>query len=115
MLFEGTAWAQQAAGGVSPEYSTVVQMLPIVGIIVIFYFVLIRPQSKRAQEHDKMLKALKRNDEVVTSGGIVGRIVELGDRLVVLEIAPNVRVRIERPQIASLSTYGKAPAKKGEG
>ena len=59
-----------------------------------------------------MLKDLKRNDEVVTTGGIVGRITELGEKLVTVEIAPNVRVRVERPQIASISSYGKAPGKK---
>ena len=59
-----------------------------------------------------MLKELKRNDEVVTTGGIVGRITDLGEKLVTVEIAPNVRVRVERAQIASISSYGKAPGKK---
>jgi len=59
-----------------------------------------------------MLKDLKRNDEVVTTGGIVGRITDLGEKLVTVEIAPNVRVRVERPQIASISSYGKTPGKK---
>ena len=88
------------------------QMAPIVGVIAIFYFLLIRPQTQKAKEHSKMLKELKRNDEVVTTGGIVGRITELGDKLVTVEIAPNVRVRVERPQIASISSYGKPAGKK---
>ncbi len=75
------------------------------------YFLLLRPQTKKANEHQKMLAALKRNDEVVTTGGLIGRIHELGDKLVTLEIAPNVRVRVERSQIASLSGYGK-PSKQ---
>jgi preprotein translocase subunit YajC len=115
MLFEGIAWAQQSAGGATPggtEQMLFTTIIPLGVLFAIFYFLLIRPQTKKAQEHDAMLKALKRNDEVITSGGMLGRIVELGDKLVVLEIAPNVRVRIERPQIASLSAYGKAPAKK---
>src|SRR5215475_4560935 len=108
MLFEGIAWAQAAAGsGASDTSSTLIQMAPIVGVIAIFYFLLIRPQTQKAKEHSKMLKDLKRNDEVVTTGGIVGRITEIGDKLVTLEIAPNVRVRVERPQIASISSYGK--------
>ena len=113
MLFEGIAWAQAAGatqGG--SEASTLIQMAPIIGVIAIFYFLLIRPQTQKAKEHSKMLKDLKRNDEVVTTGGIVGRITELGEKLVTVEIAPNVRVRVERPQIASISSYGKGTGKK---
>ena len=112
MLFEGTAWAQAAGAQQGSEASTLLQMAPIVGVIAIFYFLLIRPQTQKAKEHAKMLKDLKRNDEVVTTGGIVGRITDLGEKLVTVEIAPNVRVRVERPQIASISSYGKAPGKK---
>jgi preprotein translocase subunit YajC len=113
MFFEGTAWAQAAAGATAGSeqviYTTVVPLALLFGI---FYFLLIRPQTKKAQEHSKMLKELKRNDEVVTTGGLIGRIVEIGDAIVTLELAPNVRVRVERPQVASLSTYGKGAAKK---
>ena len=112
MLFEGIAWAQAAGGAQGSEASSLLQFAPIVGVIAIFYFLLIRPQTQKAKEHSKMLKDLKRNDEIVTTGGIVGRITELGDKLVTVEIAPNVRIRVERPQIASISSYGKAPAKK---
>lgn len=115
MFFEGIAWAAQgtsasAQGG--NEQMLFTTIIPLAVLFGIFYFLLIRPQTKKAQEHDKMVKALKRNDEVVTNGGIVGRIVELGDKLVVLEIAQNVRIRIERPQIAAISSYGKNPSKK---
>src|SRR5207248_9004311 len=103
MFFEGTAWAQAAAGGAPDSTAALLQYLPLVGIVAIFYFLLIRPQTQKAKEHSKMLKELKRNDEVVTTGGLIGRITELGDKLVTLEIAPNVRVRVERPQIGSLS------------
>src|SRR5260221_14359767 len=98
MLFEGTAWAQ-AAGGTASEYAGIIQMVPIVAVIAVFWFLVIRPQSQKAKEHSKMLKELKRNDEVVTTGGLIGRIVELGDAVVTLEVAPNVRIRVERPQI----------------
>jgi preprotein translocase subunit YajC len=114
MLFEGIAWAQ-SAGASTPganEQMLFTTIIPLAVLFGIFYFLLIRPQTKKAQEHDRMLKALKLNDEVVTTGGMLGRIVELGDKVVVVEIAPNVRVRIERPQIAALSSHGKTPAKK---
>ncbi len=123
MWFEGIAWAQSAAApaaGASPDFFQQLLAGPIPLLVMIgavMYFMIIRPQSQKASEHAKMLRELKRNDEVVTTGGIIGRITELGDKVVTVEIAPNVRVRVERPQIASLSAHGKAPApsKKDKG
>jgi preprotein translocase subunit YajC len=111
MLFEGIAWAQ-AAGAPSSEVSGLIQFAPIVGVIAIFYFLLIRPQTQKAKEHSKMLNELKRNDEVVTTCGILGRVIELGEKIVTLEIAPNVRIKVERAQIGATSTYGKTSGKK---
>ncbi|MDB5108856.1 MAG: yajC [Candidatus Binatus sp.] len=113
MFFEGTAWAQAAAspGG---EYAGIIQMAPIVAVVAVFWFLVIRPQTQKSKEHAKMLAELKRNDEVVTTGGLIGRIVELGDAVATLELAPNVRVRVDRTQIASLSTFGKTSSKKDD-
>lgn len=94
------AWAQ---GGAADAPSFAVQMLPLVLIFAVFYFILIRPQQRRAKEHQEMLANLKRNDEVVTAGGIHGRIVSIGDRIVELEIATNVRIRVDRPQISAVA------------
>ena len=115
MWLEGIAYAQ-AAGGASATSEQVLYttVIPLAFLFAIFYFVLIRPQTKKASDHEKMLAALKRNDEVVTTGGILGRIVELGDKLVTLEIAQNVKVRVERPQIAALSTYSKISKSGGK-
>jgi preprotein translocase subunit YajC len=117
MWFEGVAWAQAAAPGA--QQSTLDQIftnpaVPVALIFGVMYFLLIRPQSKKASEHQKLLNGLKRNDEVVTTGGLIGRIAELSDKLVTLEIAPGVRVRVERGQIASLSSYGRT-AKRDKG
>src|SRR5208337_811151 len=115
MLFEGTAWAQAAAGqAASPSFFE--QLMtgpgPIMALVVaVMYFLVFRPQNKKAQEQAKMLSALKRNDEVVTTGGIIGRIQDVGDKVITLEVAPNVRLRVERSQIASISSY-KATSKK---
>jgi preprotein translocase subunit YajC len=113
---ESVAWAQQAAGGAEATGQQVIftTVIPLAALFAIFYFLLIRPQSKKAADHQKMLAALKRNDEVVTQGGLIGRIVELGDKVVTLEIAPSVKVRVERPQITSLSSYGKVTPKGKE-
>ena len=119
MLFEGTAWAQAAAANPADAPSFVQQLMtgpgPIMALVVaVMYFLVFRPQNKKAQEQAKMLSALKRNDEVVTTGGIIGRIHEVGDKVLTLEIAPNVRVRVERSQITAISSYGKPPASKKE-
>ena len=94
------AWAQAGPGG-SP--SPLVNFAPLVLIFVVFYFLLIRPQQQKAKDHRMMLANLKRNDEVITAGGIYGKIISLTDKVVTLEIAPNVRVRVDRPQITSLA------------
>jgi preprotein translocase subunit YajC len=97
----GLAHAQGAAGaGGGP--GPLVSMMPIVLMFVILYFLLIRPQQKRAREHETMVQNLKRNDEIVTTGGIHGRIQALSDSVLTVEIAPNVRIRLERAQVASV-------------
>ena len=79
------------------------QFIPLILIFVIFYFFLIRPQQKRAKDHKAMVAALKRGDEVVTSGGIVGRVERiLGDDKVDLLIAENVTVQVIQSTIQSL-------------
>lgn len=102
------AWAQGAGAAEAPSFA--LQMLPLVLIFAVFYFLLIRPQQTRAKEHQEMLANLKRNDTVVTSGGIHGKVVNLGEQVVELEIAPNVRIRVDRPQIATV--LGKANGEK---
>jgi len=96
------AWAQATQQGTS----ALVNFAPLVLIFVVFYFLLIRPQQQKAKEHRVMLANMKRNDEVVTAGGLYGKIVALTDKIVTLEIAPNVRVRVDRPQIGSLVKPG---------
>jgi preprotein translocase subunit YajC len=77
------------------------QMVPLVMILAVFYFLLIRPQQQKAKEHDNFVKALKKGEMVVTASGVFGRIVDLKDDEVTLEIAPNVRIRHERSKIAA--------------
>jgi preprotein translocase subunit YajC len=97
------AWAQAAPGGAPPA---LVNFLPLALVVAVFYFLLFRPQQQKAKEHRTMLANLKRNDEVITSGGLYGKVVAISDKVVTLEIAPNVRVRVDRPQIASLARSG---------
>jgi preprotein translocase subunit YajC len=97
------AWAQAAPGGGPPA---IMQFMPLVLIFVVFYFLLIRPQQQKAKEHKTMLANLKRNDDVITSGGLYGKIMALTEKVATLEIAPNVRVRVDRQQIASMVSAG---------
>lgn len=97
-MFSSIAWAQEAQGATPGLFE---QLLPFLFIFVIFYFLLIRPQQKRAKTHQEFLKNLKRGDQVLTSGGIFGTIEGLTDDFVTLEIADDVKIRILKAQIAS--------------
>jgi preprotein translocase subunit YajC len=98
-----TAWAQ-AAGGSQPN--AFVQLLPLILIFVVFYFMLIRPQARRAKEHKAMVAALGVGDEVVTSGGMLGKVTETGDQFLTVEIADGVRVKVQRHTVASVLPKG---------
>ncbi|MBI2088664.1 MAG: preprotein translocase subunit YajC [Deltaproteobacteria bacterium] len=104
------AFAQTGQAPSGP--STLVSFIPLILVFVIFYLLLIRPQQKKVKEQREMLGKLKKNDEVMTSGGIYGKVVALSDTVVTLEVAPNVRIRVSRPQIAALVKGEKALAKE---
>ncbi len=89
----------QGQGGGAPG-NPLISFLPLIVIFLIFYFLLIRPQQKRAKEHRAFLESLKRGDEVVTTGGLIGKVTGLTDDVVTLEIADNVRVKVARSAIA---------------
>jgi len=99
-----TAAAQ--AQGAPGQPSALMQFLPLVLIFVVFYFLLIRPQTKRAKEHRAMIAALETGAEVVTAGGILGKVVELGDQFVVVEIADGVKVKVQRHTITQVMPKG---------
>lgn len=85
-----------------PIMSLVASLLPLILIIVVFYFLLIRPQQKRAKEHRQMLENLKRGDKVITVGGIYGVVEAVNPNTVVLKIAENVKVKFSKQSIAAL-------------
>ncbi|GAB4301459.1 MAG: hypothetical protein Kow0096_22280 [Thiohalomonadaceae bacterium] len=75
-------------------------------MFVVFYFLLIRPQQKRAKEHRAMVENLAKGDEVVTGGGLVGKVTDLGDNFIEVEVADNVRVKVQRQMLASVLPKG---------
>ena len=94
----------QAAG--APGGFDAVTLLPLVLIFVVFYFLLIRPQQKKAKEHQALLQKIAGGDEVVTTGGLLGKVVDVGDTFLTLEVAEGVRVKVQKFQIASLMPKG---------
>ena len=103
-----------AAAGAQQAADPTMSMLFFVGMIVIFYFLLIRPQQKRAKEHRKMVEAIGKGDEVVTNGGMLGKIVDLSEQYLTLEIAPNVQVRVQRNAISTVLPKGSLKAAEKE-
>ncbi len=93
-----------AAAGQQP--SMLEALLPFVILFIVFYFLLIRPQSKRAKEHKAMVEAIGKGDEVATSGGILGKVTEVGEEFIEVEIADNTRIKLQRGMIGQLLPKG---------
>jgi preprotein translocase subunit YajC len=90
----------QAAGG-APAGGGLTPFIMMAVFVVIFYFLLIRPQQKKQKEHQAMLGALAAGDEVILAGGILGRIVEMGEQFLTIEIADGVRIKVQRFQVTT--------------
>ncbi len=103
-----------APGGQAGQAGGIAGFLPIIILFAIFYFLLIRPQQKKAKEHKAMIDNLKTGNRVVTSGGIFGTIVSLDDTAVGLEIAEKVKIKVARSNIAGLVNGNEAAAKAKE-
>ena len=88
--------------------NTVLQFLPLVLLFFIFYFLIIRPQQKKQKEHTQMLAKLDKNDEVVTSGGVHATVVSVGEKTVMLRIADNVKIEIEKSSISQVTKSRQA-------
>jgi preprotein translocase subunit YajC len=104
-FFITPAYAQAATPG-GLFGGDLVSLLPMLAIVAVFYFLLIRPQQKKAKETRAMLAALQKGDEVVTAGGVVGRISKLGDQYATIEIANGVEMNVQRGAVAQLLPKG---------
>ena len=98
-----SAFAQTAGTGGD---AGLVGFLPIVIMFVLLYFLMIRPQMKRAKEHKTMVEALQKGDEVITAGGVLGRITALSDAYITVEIAPETEVSVQRGSVQTLLPKG---------
>lgn len=98
--------AAYAQGGGAAQGGSMIQLLMIVVMIAVFYFLLIRPQQKRAKEHQKLVSELGKGDEVVTAGGILGKVTKVDDNYVVVEIADNMEIKLQKQSIQSTLPKG---------
>jgi preprotein translocase subunit YajC len=100
-FFISNAYAQDAAapGGL-------MSFLPLIVIFAVFYFMLIRPQMKRSKEHRQLVSQLAKGDEVVTNGGLLGRITDVSETFITLEVAENVKIKLQRQAVASVMPKG---------
>jgi preprotein translocase subunit YajC len=87
-----------------------VQVFPLVLIFVVFYLFLIRPQQKRAKAHEAKINSVQKNDEVVTGGGLMGKVTKVADDHVEVEIAPNVRVKVVKSTLTNVQSHGTKAA-----
>ena len=98
------AFAMGQTGGAGGQAGGIAGFLPIIILFVIFYFLLIRPQQKKAKEHREMISNLKKGARIITSGGIYGTIISLDDTIVGLEIAEKVKIKITRGNVAAVAS-----------
>lgn len=104
-MFISSAFAQTAAGG-GDMMSSFGSMLPLLLMFVVLYFVMIRPQMKRQKEARAMIEALAKGDEVATAGGLLGRITQLGDQYLTVEVARGVEVQLQRTAVVQVLPKG---------
>lgn len=106
-----SAYAQVAGGAPADSgMATIISMAPLVLIFIAFYFLMIRPQQRRMRALQQSVEAVKKGDQVVTAGGVVGKVTKVEDRFVEVEIAPSVKVRVVKATIAEVTPLGGKPA-----
>ena len=105
-MFISSAFAQTAPAAGGDMQSSLMGMLPLVLMFVVLYFVMIRPQMKKAKEHKAMIEALAKGDEVATAGGLLGKVSKLGDSFISLEVANGVEVQLQRSAVIQVLPKG---------
>ena len=112
-LFISDAWATNGAPAASPAGDPLASMILPIGLIVLFYFFLIRPQSKRHKQHKEMVAALQKGEEVVTTGGLLGKITNVGENFITLEISKDVSIHVQRNSVQAVMPKGTIKEQAG--
>ncbi|GAB3629234.1 preprotein translocase subunit YajC [Pandoraea terrae] len=110
MSFISNAFAQTAGASSAGPLGNLTSFLPLVLMFVVLYFIMIRPQMKRQKEHRNMLAAIAKGDEIVTSGGMAGRVTKVGETFITVEIAENVEINVQKGAITTLLPKGTLKA-----
>jgi preprotein translocase subunit YajC len=105
-VFISDAFAQTAGAAAGGGENSLLSMLPLVLMFVVLYFVMIRPQMKRQKEHRAMIEALAKGDEVVTSGGLLGKVTKLGESFLSIEVASGVELQVQRSAVVQVLPKG---------
>jgi preprotein translocase subunit YajC len=105
-MFISSAFAQSAAAAGGDMQSTLMSMLPLALMFVVLYFVMIRPQMKKQKEHTAMISALAKGDEVITGGGLLGKVSKMGDNFIGLEVSSGVEIQVQRSAVIQVLPKG---------
>lgn len=105
-MFISEAFAQTAPAAASGTESSFVTLLPLLLMFAVLYFIMIRPQMKRQKEHKAMIEALAKGDEIVTAGGLLGRVAKLGETYVDVEVAKGVELQVQRSAVVQVLPKG---------
>ena len=105
-MFISSAFAQTAPAAGGDMQSTLMSMLPLALMFVVLYFVMIRPQMKKQKEHAAMISALAKGDEVITGGGLLGKVSKMGDNFIGLEVSPGVDIQVQRSAVIQVLPKG---------
>ncbi|MBS3962336.1 MAG: preprotein translocase subunit YajC [Sandarakinorhabdus sp.] len=107
-MFSTPAYAQDAAGTGGGTSGFLIQIVPLILLFVIFWFLIIRPQQQRLKSHRAMVDAVKKGDDVVTGGGLMGRVLKVTDQEVEIELSPTVKVKAVKSTLSSVTPRGSA-------
>lgn len=102
------AYAMGAPGGQGGDTNALMGFIPMILIFGVFYLLLIRPQQKKAKEHKALLENIKKGDTIITQGGLYGKVVNVQDQVLMVEVAPKIQVRISRSHVAGLGGPGSS-------
>jgi preprotein translocase subunit YajC len=109
-MFATPAFAQVPGAGAGGAQDMLIQFLPLIGLVVLFYFLMIRPQQKRMKQHADLIANIKRNDTVVLNSGVIGKVVRVEDKEIGVEISQGVTVKVVKGMVSDVRTRGEPAA-----
>lgn len=109
-MFATPAFAQVPGAGTGGGADMLLQFLPLIGLVVLFYFLMIRPQQKRMKQHAEMISNIKRNDVIVLNSGVIGKVVRVEDKEIGVEISQGVTIKVVKGMVSDVRSRGEPAA-----